>query len=110
MCGAILVALYHTLKSATQNGLVLNCAISPNIDSNQELIYWPPSVIQGTCDNEHYAHNPVFDFDGDLYGRHLRIQLIDFIRDEKKFDGLDELKAQIALDGENAKRILAAEQ
>lgn len=52
----------------------------------------------------------LFDFDGDLYGRHLRIQLIDFIRDEKKFDGLDELKAQIALDGENARKILAAEQ
>ena len=52
----------------------------------------------------------LFDFDGDLYGRHLRIALVDFLRKEKKFDGLDDLKAQIALDSDNARQILAAEQ
>ncbi len=52
----------------------------------------------------------LFDFDGDLYGRHLRIALVDFLREEKKFDGLDDLKAQIALDSDNARQILAAEQ
>jgi len=51
----------------------------------------------------------LFDFDGDLYGRHLRVQLIEHLRPEKKFDGLDDLKAQIALDCEQARRILAAE-
>ena len=50
----------------------------------------------------------LFDFDGDLYGRRLRVRLIDFLRDEKKFDGLDELKAQIASDSESARKILAA--
>jgi riboflavin kinase/FMN adenylyltransferase len=48
----------------------------------------------------------LFDFDGDLYGRHLRVALIDFLRPEKKFDGIDDLKAQIAIDCENARRIL----
>jgi len=48
----------------------------------------------------------LFDFNGDLYGRHLRIALIDFLRPEKKFDGLDDLKAQIALDCDQARRIL----
>ncbi|HJN25789.1 MAG TPA: riboflavin kinase, partial [Rhodospirillales bacterium] len=52
----------------------------------------------------------LFDFDDDLYGRHLRIALVDFLREEKKFDGLDDLKAQIALDSDNARQILAAEQ
>jgi riboflavin kinase/FMN adenylyltransferase len=52
----------------------------------------------------------LFDFDGDLYGRHLRIALVDFLREEKKFDELDDLKAQIALDSDNARQILAAEQ
>lgn len=51
----------------------------------------------------------LFDFDGDLYGRHLRVQLIEHLRPEKKFDGLDDLKAQIALDCEQARQILAAE-
>ena len=48
----------------------------------------------------------LFDFDGDLYGRHLRIALIDFLRAEKKFDGLDDLKAQIAIDCDKARQIL----
>lgn len=52
----------------------------------------------------------LFDFDGDLYGRHLRIALVDLLREEKKFDGLDDLKAQIAIDSDNARLILAAEQ
>ena len=40
----------------------------------------------------------LFDFDGDLYGKRLRVRLIDFLRPEKKFDGVDDLKAQIARD------------
>ncbi|MDP1966499.1 MAG: bifunctional riboflavin kinase/FAD synthetase [Reyranella sp.] len=50
----------------------------------------------------------LFDFSGDLYGRTLRVALVDFIRPEMKFAGLDQLKAQIAADGEAARRILAA--
>ncbi|MBC8337658.1 MAG: bifunctional riboflavin kinase/FAD synthetase [Alphaproteobacteria bacterium] len=50
----------------------------------------------------------LFDFGEDLYGKRLRVRLIDHLRDEKKFDGLDALKAQIALDTEMAKKILAA--
>ena len=50
----------------------------------------------------------LFDFDGDLYGKRLRVRLVDFLRDEKKFDGLDDLKAQIATDSESARKILAA--
>lgn len=49
----------------------------------------------------------LFDFAGDLYGRHLRVALIDFIRPEMKFDGLDALKAQIAADSARARQILA---
>jgi riboflavin kinase / FMN adenylyltransferase len=50
----------------------------------------------------------LFDVDADLYARHLRVALIDFIRPERKFSGLDELKAQIAADAERARDILAA--
>jgi riboflavin kinase/FMN adenylyltransferase len=49
----------------------------------------------------------LFDFDGDLYGRHLRVRLIEFLRPEKKFDGLDALQAQIARDCAQARAILA---
>lgn len=48
----------------------------------------------------------LFDFDGDLYGRQLDTSFVDFIRPERKFSGLDELKAQIAADSETARGML----
>lgn len=49
----------------------------------------------------------LLDFSGDLYGRTLRVALVDYIRGERKFDGLDALKAQIAEDARQARAILA---
>ncbi len=49
----------------------------------------------------------IFDFDDDIYGQHLRVALIEHLRDEKKFDRLDDLKAQIADDREQARLVLA---
>ena len=40
----------------------------------------------------------VFDFDGDLYGQKVTLYFQKFIRDEQKFESLDELKKQIDLD------------
>lgn len=47
-----------------------------------------------------------FDFSGDLYGQTIEVELIEFIRDEAKFDDLEALKAQIAADCEAAKAAL----
>lgn len=49
----------------------------------------------------------LFDFEGDLYGAHVGVDMIAFIRPERKFDGLDALKAQIADDARAAREILA---
>ncbi|MPY70515.1 MAG: bifunctional riboflavin kinase/FAD synthetase [Alphaproteobacteria bacterium] len=48
----------------------------------------------------------VFDYAGDLYGRMLRIALVDFIRPERKFDGLDAIRAQISEDCVTARAML----
>ncbi len=48
----------------------------------------------------------LFDFDGDLYGKHLAVELISYIRPEAKLAGLDELKAQIARDSDAARAAL----
>ncbi|MDD2833006.1 MAG: bifunctional riboflavin kinase/FAD synthetase [Methylotenera sp.] len=45
----------------------------------------------------------VLDFDGDLYGKHVHVRFLYKIRDEMKFDGLDALKTQIALDVREAR-------
>lgn len=50
----------------------------------------------------------LFDFSGDIYGRSVRVALVDFLRPEKKFDGLEALTAQIATDSTQAREILAA--
>ena len=49
-----------------------------------------------------------FDFDGDLYGQTIEVDLISFIRPEQKFDGLEALKAQMDRDCAEARRRLAA--
>ena len=51
----------------------------------------------------------LFDFDGDLYGRHLRVALVDYLRPEQKFDSLDALKAQMAEDSRRARETLSWE-
>ena len=48
----------------------------------------------------------LFDFSGDLYGEALSVQFAGFLRAERKFDGLDALKAQIAMDADAARRML----
>lgn len=50
----------------------------------------------------------LLDFAEDLYGRTLETELITFIRPEKKFDGLDALKAQIAADCDTARESLTS--
>ncbi len=48
----------------------------------------------------------LFDFAGDLYGQEVGVSLLAFIREEKRFAGLDALVAQIALDAAQARRLL----
>lgn len=57
--------------------------------------------------NEPNLEVHLFDFSGDLYGRHLSVALVDFLRDEEKFDGLDALIAQIEADAHQARTILS---
>ena len=62
---------------------VANLGIRPMFDPPKELL-------------EPYF----FDFDGDLYGQTIEVELISFIRDEAAFEDLDALKAQIGADAE----------
>jgi riboflavin kinase/FMN adenylyltransferase len=48
----------------------------------------------------------LFDFDEDIYGRHLTVWLWNFIRHEQKFSGIDALKAQLHNDKLTAQQLL----
>jgi riboflavin kinase/FMN adenylyltransferase len=50
----------------------------------------------------------IFDFKGDLYGQHLSVALVDYLRPEMKFDGLPALITQMDADSAKARAILAA--
>jgi riboflavin kinase/FMN adenylyltransferase len=65
---------------------VANIGVRPTVDGVSETLE---------------AH--VFDFDQDIYGQEWEFALTRFIRAERKFDGLDALKAQIMRDIDAAK-------
>ncbi|MCK5824571.1 MAG: bifunctional riboflavin kinase/FAD synthetase [Ichthyobacteriaceae bacterium] len=52
----------------------------------------------------------IFDFDSNIYHKNIKIAFVDRIRDEKKFNGLDELKLQLAEDKITAQKILNDKQ
>lgn len=50
----------------------------------------------------------LFDFDRDIYGEYIHVDFIEHLRDEERFDTVDELVAQMKIDEENARSALAA--
>lgn len=76
-----------TLIDGTWRRSITNIGVRPTFESDSE-----PSI-------ESY----IFDFDGDLYGDVLRVRFLYRIRDERKFNGIDELKAQIEKDTRRAR-------
>lgn len=68
---------------------VLNIGIRPTIENS-------PIVLEVF----------IIDYSQDLYNKTIRIHFVDFMRPEKKFDSLEELRKHIALDVELAKKML----
>ncbi len=48
----------------------------------------------------------LLDFAGDLYGQFLRVELLEFLRPETKFDSVEALRAQVMADGGRARALL----
>ena len=61
-----------------------------------------PTFGENTANLETY----LLDFKGDLYGEHLSIALVEYLRGEEKFDGLDPLIAQMHKDCDAAREAL----
>lgn len=86
-------------------------------------VYAVTSIIQGKkiCGMMNIGFNPTvagkkmtievnfFDFNEDLYGDFLQIEVLERLRDEKKFESLQELKNQLAKDALSAKSICKTE-
>ena len=50
----------------------------------------------------------LLDFDGDLYGQELRLDFLERLRGERRFDTVEALVEQMGLDVEDTRRIAAA--
>lgn len=48
----------------------------------------------------------IFDFDKEIYGKKLKVEFIEKIRDEKKFETTEALKVQIELDSQKVKELI----
>ena len=84
------------------------------------LVFWcfPETVVRSPKESpqnltQYFQINRVlethlFDFDKNIYSADLRVALIEFIRTEQKFDGVESLKTQIQKDISQSKLILAS--
>lgn len=57
-------------------------------------------TIGDRADDDYIIEVNIFDFEGDLYGKTLKVYFLERIRDEVKFNGLEALKTQLELDRE----------
>jgi riboflavin kinase/FMN adenylyltransferase len=72
---------------------------------------WPGVASLGVRPTVNQVAEPLlevhlFDFDGDLYGQRMAVEFVAKLRDEEKFDGLESLKTQMALDARTARELL----
>lgn len=79
-----------TIVNGKRHVSVTNVGVKPTVGSGQILV-------------ETYIH----DFSGDLYGLNVPVELKQYIRPERKFGSIDELKAQIESDNKRAGEILS---
>lgn len=60
-----------------------------------------PTVTDGEVSD--IAETYIFDIDEDLYGARIKVELLSFVRPERRFDSVEELSRQVSLDKESAK-------
>lgn len=72
----------YTVVDGKEYGSVTNVGVKPTIGGESSPL----------------AETNIFGFEGELYGKTVRVSLTDFIRPEQKFSGLKELSAQMAKD------------
>lgn len=75
------MAIASDLRGPTSTSTAFNIGVRPTVDGTNLSIE---------------AH--ILDFNSDLYGRKIELQLCEFLRNEQKFDGIEALKIQLASD------------
>lgn len=71
---------------------ILNIGSNPTVNDDSDRVFLEAHIL---------------DFEGDIYGRRIRVNVLRHIRNEVKFGSLDELKAQLQQDVEFAREVIA---
>ncbi|MCR4594844.1 MAG: riboflavin biosynthesis protein RibF [Clostridiales bacterium] len=79
------VYLTHAEVCGNRYNSITNFGVRPTVDGKELL-----------------AETYLFDFNKDIYGQNVKVSFLSFLRDEAKFNSLDELKSQIENDREIA--------
>lgn len=87
--GVYAVEAILTDEPATRLKGMMNIGVRPTVDGTKRTV-----------------EVNLFDFDKDIYGKTLRVFLKKYLRGEQKFNGLEDLKAQLAEDKKNAEATL----
>ena len=94
-------------QNFTDGQLIPKCGVYASSVSIDSVMYRAVTnvgrrpTVDGSSVN---AETHIFSYDGDLYGRRLRVYLYKFLRGEEKYSSVDELSAAIRADSENADR------
>ena len=78
------------LESGEFYAAMTNVGVRPSVDGTKRLL-----------------ETHLFGFEGSLYDSKLRVELLEKIRDEKKFSSVEELQEQISKDSTRIKEILS---
>lgn len=101
-----------------------NLRVDPDDLVPRHGVYVSQVICEGKCYGGvlNIGHNPtfgkqdlvaethIFDFNQDIYGKPIKVNLLKFLRGERKFAGIAELAAQIGRDVVEAKRVLSEQR
>ncbi|MCD1257771.1 bifunctional riboflavin kinase/FAD synthetase [Paenibacillus athensensis] len=93
-CSVVPANGVYAIKAHVQGRMykgVMNIGVKPTFETGE---------LKRTLE----AH--LFDFAGDIYGETVKVELIAYLREERKFGSIDELVAQIRRDAEASKAAL----
>ncbi|MBC7239650.1 MAG: riboflavin kinase, partial [Chloroflexi bacterium] len=84
-------AVWTVMEGHLRQGAIANIGIRPSFDAGARLLE---------------VH--IFDYEGDLYGKRLRVEFVKRLRPERRFEAVEALIAQVRQDIEEARCILQA--
>ncbi|MFN8438069.1 MAG: bifunctional riboflavin kinase/FAD synthetase [Cytophagales bacterium] len=98
------IMVENPYKMIPQNGVYVAHAIHKGQKYGAMMNIGTNPTVSHTLTQKIEAH--IFDFNEEIYGDTLHVELIDRLRDEQKFDNLSQLVAQLQKDKQNALQIL----